>query len=204
MKERELVVVGELELKFFQGDVPQSLYGIAVNTEGTMILVDNRGHCVYVFDKEGNCVRKIDNQQFKNPSGVSFLSDNEILIADQLNHRIQHINIQTGTVMKCFGKYGAGKGEFTNPLDVRLDDEGHIVVTEWGNHRIHVLSKEGQTISIFGDSGQEKLNHPTSCIPYKNMFVVSDRDNDCIKAFDQSGTFLYKFGGEGNQDGQFN
>ena len=36
------------------------------------------------------------------------------------------------------------------------------------------------------------------------MFLVSDGDNQCIKAFDQSGTFLYKFGKEGNQDGQFN
>ena len=37
----------------------------------------------------------------------------------------------------------------------------------------------------------------------QNMFLVSDGDNHCIKAFDQSGTFLYKFGKEGNQDGQF-
>ena len=35
------------------------------------------------------------------------------------------------------------------------------------------------------------------------MFLVSDGDNQCIKAFDQSGTFLYKFGKEGYQDGQF-
>ena len=106
--------------------------------------------------------------------------------------------------MKSFGKRGAGKGEFNQPVDVCLDDEGRIVVTEWGNNRIHVLSKEGETISIFGDSGPEKLNRPTSCIPYKNTFLVSDGGNDCIKVFDQSGTFLYKFGTQGNQDGQFN
>ena len=36
------------------------------------------------------------------------------------------------------------------------------------------------------------------------MFLVADRDNNSIKCFDQSGTFLYKFGKEGDQDGQFN
>ena len=36
------------------------------------------------------------------------------------------------------------------------------------------------------------------------MFLVSDGDNRCIKAFDQSGTFLYKFGKGRNQDGQLN
>ena len=57
---------------------------------------------------------------------------------------------------------------------------------------------------MFGDSGPEKLNCPTSYIPYKNIFVVSERDVNCVKVFDQPGTFLYKFGGKGNQDGQFN
>ena len=36
------------------------------------------------------------------------------------------------------------------------------------------------------------------------MFLASEGDNNCIKVFSQSGTFLYKFGKEGNQDGQFN
>ena len=209
VKERELVVVGELDLKFFQGDVPQAFRGIAVNTEGKIVVTDYKGHGAYAFEKEGNCLRKIGNQgsnsgQFNRPAGVSFLNDNEILIADQWNRRIQHINIQTGTVVKSFGKRGTGKGEFREPLDVSLDDEGRIVVTEFGNNRIHVLSKEGETISIFGDRGPEKLNRPTSCIPYKNLFLVSDGNNHCVKVFDQSGTFLFKFGTEGNQDGQFN
>ena len=70
--------------------------------------------------------------------------------------------------------------------------------------RIQVMTQEGETITMFGDSGPEKLNHPTSCIPYKNMFLVADARKSCVKVFDRSGTFLYKFGKEGNQDGQFN
>ena len=208
-KERDLVVVGELNLKFFPGDVPQSLVEIAVNTEGKIALADSESHCVYVLDSDGNCLRKIGGDieshgQFKNPTGVSYVNNNEILIADQCNHRIQHINIQTGTVVKSFGKRGKGKGKLKNPLHVCLDDEGRIVVTEWGNHRIQVLSQGGETILIFGDRGPEKLNRPTSCIPYKNMFLVCDRDDNYIKVFDQTGTYLYKFGKEGDKDGQFN
>ena len=128
--------------------------------------------------RDGNCLRKIGSRggnpgQFSFPVGVSFLNNNEIVIANRGNHRIQHINIQTGTVVKIFGKHGAGKGEFKNPLDVCLDNEGRIVVTDCINHRIQVLSQEGETISIFGESGPEKLNRPTSCIPYKNKFLVT-------------------------------
>ena len=208
VKERAVVVVGELDLKFFPGDVPQGLEGIAVNTEGNIVLTSDCGHCVYILDRNGNYLRKLGGKggtltRFKHPAGVSYVNNNEILIADQCNHRIQHINIQTGTVVKIFGKCGSGKGEFTSPLDVCLDDEGRIVVTEFGNHRIQVLSQEGETISTFGDSGPEKLKDPTSCIPYKNKFLVADFGSNCIKVFDRSGTFLYKFGQKGNQDGQF-
>ena len=208
VKERELVVVGELNLKLFPGDTLRWLYGIAVNKKGGIAVTDGGGHCVYVFDKDGNCVRKTGSRgekpgQFQYPRFVSYLNDNEILVADDENHRIQQLNIQTGTVVKSFGKCGAGKGEFKEPFDVCLDDEERIVVTEFGNDRIQVMSKEVESIFTFGNSGPEKLNGPTSCIPYKNLFLVSDGGNGFIKAFDQSGTFLYKFGEEGNQDGQF-
>ena len=208
VKERELVVDGELNLKLSSGDKLQGLYGIVVNKKGEIAVTDSGGHCVYVFDKDGNCVRKTGSKgekpgEFQFPRGVLYLNDSEILVADDDNHRIQQLNIQTGTVVKSFGKYGAGKGEFEGPVDVSLDDEERIVVTEFGNDRIQVMSKEGESIFTFGNSGPEKLYGPTSCLPYKNMFLVSDGNNDCIKVFDQSGTFLYKFGEQGDQDGEF-
>ena len=113
-----------------------------------------------------------------------FLNDNEILIADFGNNGIQHLNIKTGTVVKCFGKCGAGKGEFKNPADVCLDDKGRIVVADYNNNRIQVISKEGETIFTFGDSGPERLNHPLGCIPFKNMILISNEDSHCIKALD--------------------
>ena len=209
VKERELIVIGELKLKFSPGDKPVNFYGIAVNTNGTIVLTDNHGHCVYVFDKNGNCLRKSGGEgsntgQFWCPSGISFLNDNEVLIADNGNSRIQRLNIQTGTVVKSFGKKGREKGEFGNPVNVTVDNKERIVVTEWGNGRIQVMSKDGQSIFTFGDKGPEKLCNSACCIPYKKMFLVTDAGNHCIKAFDQSGTFLYKFGKEGSQDGQFN
>ena len=209
VKERELVVVGELKLKLFKGNTLERLFGVAVNTEGQIVVTDNFGHCVYVFDNNGNCLRKSRGEgsntgQFQYPNGISFFNDNEVLIADSGNCRIQRLNIQTGTVVKSFGKRGREKGEFGRPLDVTVDDKERIVVTEWDNNRIQVMSKEGESIFTFGDKGPEKLLWPSCCTLYKNMFLVSDLGNHCIKAFDQSGTFLYKFGKEGSQDGQFN
>ena len=109
MKERELVVVGELNFKLFEGDKLHQPAGFAVNTTEKIAITDYDGHCVYIFDKKGNCVRQIGSQgknagQFDHPWGVTHLSDNEILVADQWNHRIQQVNVQTGTAVKSFGK----------------------------------------------------------------------------------------------------
>ena len=207
VKERELVIVGELKFKLCPGDTLRFLSGIAVNKKGELAVVDTNGHCVYVFDKDGNCARKIGSQgkepgQFDQPKGVSYLNNKEILVAEYGNDRIQHIDIQAGTSVKSFGQCGSSKGEFKYPLDICLDDEGRIIVTEWSNDRIQVMSKEGQSIFIFGDRGPGKLSYPTSCIPYKNILLVCDRGNRCIKVFDQSGTFLYEFSKEGDQDGE--
>ena len=209
VRERELVVVRELNLKLFPGDELHAPAGIAVNTTGKIAASDYEGDCVYVFDKEGNCLRKIGSQgdsagQFDRPSGITYLNDNVILIADEWNHRIQQVDVRTGNVVNSFGKRGKAKREFSQPGDVCLNQQQHIVVTEWYNHRIQVTTQEGETIAMFGDSGPEKLERPTSCIPYKNIFLVADGGNDYIKVFDQStGTFLLKFGKKGNQDGQF-
>ena len=78
------------------------------------------------------------------------------------------------------------------------------VLLSLNNNRVQVMSKEGEALFTVGDSGPEKLSTPCSCISYKNIFLVTERDNHVIKAFDASNTFLYKFGEKGNQDGQFN
>ena len=209
VKERELVIVGELDLKFNQGQEFRGPSGIAVNKQGDIAVVDNLGHCVFVFNKEGNCSKQIGKEgthpgQFKYPYDVLFLNNNELLIADQANNRIQHINIQTGSVVKTFGKKGEGKGHFKNPLRICFDDTERIVVSEFSNNRVQVMSKEGEALFTIGDSGPERLSEPYCCISYKNIFLVTERDNHAIKAFDSSNTFLYQFGEKGNQDGQFN
>ena len=134
VEERELVVVGKLKIMLFPGDTLERLYGVVgvvENTEGQIVVTDNLGNCVYVFDKDGNCMRKIGSKrshtgQFQCPNGISFLNDNEGLIADLKNCRIQRLNIQTGTVVKSFGKEGRQKGEFGGPVDVTVDDEERI------------------------------------------------------------------------------
>ena len=199
-------MVGELDLK---GQTLTNPSGIAVNSKGLIAVADEQGHCILIFDKEGKYLRKFGYKgenagQFNSPSGVTYLNDDEILVAGEMNHRIQWFNVQTGNVVKTFGKKGTGKGEFRNPFSVCMDGEGRVVVADCYNNRIQVFTKDGEPLFQFGKSGPEKLNEPTGCIFHQNKFIVSDCDNNCLKIFDCSGTFLRKIGEQGKGDGQLN
>ena len=207
VKARELNIVGKLDI---HGEMLQGPTGIAVNSKGVIAVADSEGHCILVFDETGKFVRKIgsygdENGQLKNPAHVTFLKDDEILVADQCNHRIQQLNVQTGNFVKSFGKEGSGDGEFEYPTGVCITSDGcFIVVADCGNNRIQVFTMDGEPVFKFGDSGPERLNNPSSCVCYEEKFIVTDLKNNCVKVFDGKGQFLYKFGGKGNGEGQMN
>ena len=203
MKERRIDVVGELDLK---GEIPQKPRGIAVNSKGLIAVSDRERHVILIFDKEGKFVRKLgchgeNPGQLNSPAGITFMNDDEILVADDDNHRIQQFNVQTGNFVKSFGKRGTGDGEFKNPKGICMDGGGHVVVADCWN-KIQVLTKDGKPVLTFGNSGPGELNGPRECFYHKNMFIVSDFWNYCLKVFDSSGKFLYKIGEGGRADGQ--
>ena len=204
VKERLIQVVGELELK---GETLEAPSGTAVNSKGLLAVADNEKHCILIFDKEGKLVRKLgcygsNAGQLNYPLDVIYLNDDNILVADQLNHRIQQFNVQTGNFVKSFGKEGTRDGEFQNPASLCMDGEGRVIVADYNNGRVQVLSEDGKPVFKFGDSGPEKLNHPTACVHHQDRFIVSDWDNHCLKVFDNSGKFLYKIGEPGKGDRQ--
>ena len=156
---------------------------------------------------EGNCLRKVschgnEEGQLNSPSDVTYLNDDNILVADELNHRIQQFNVQTGNFVKSFGKYGTRDGEFQNPFSVCVDDEGNVIVADGYNHRIQVLSQDGEPLFKFGDSGPEKLKCPFACIYHENKFIVSDLHDKSVKFYDNTGKFLHKIREAGQGDGQ--
>ena len=201
VKQRVFQVVGEIEIK---GETVERPFGIAVNSKGQIAVVDN---CIVITDKDGNCVRKVGCHgnnvgQLHSPASITYLNDDNILVADQLNHRIQQFNVRTGNPVKSFGKKGTKDGEFHNPVSVCVDEEGRVIVADFYNNRIQVLSQDGEPLFQFGDSGPEKVDRPKSCIYHENKFIVSDWGNYCLKVFDDTGKFLYKIGEEGEADGQ--
>ena len=205
VEERQLELVGELDL---QNKVLKSPTGIAVNSKGLIAVASYDKHCIMIFDKEGKYVRQFGHHGYKPgelsyPVDVTFMNDDEVLVAEGDNHRIQQFNVNTGNYVNIFGRKETGKPVFENPSSISMDDQGQFVVAEIGNERVQVLTKDGAPAFAFGDSGSEQLHYPQGCVFHKDIFIVSDWRSKCLKMFDSSGEFLGKIGEEGEADGQF-
>ena len=207
VQKRKLEVDGEFHL---QNETLQKPVDIAVSSKGLIAIVDYwNNNCILICDKEGEIVRQVGYKgenpgQLSNPDGVTFINDDEILVADQCNHRVQQFNVHSAqNLVNSFGQCRTGDGNFKNPVGVCIDDEGRIIVSEYNNHRVQILTRDGVAMLKFGDSGLEKLKNPVGCVCYKNMFIVADSGNSCLKIFNSSGKFLRKIGEKGNEDGQF-
>ena len=206
VQKRKLEVDGELHL---QNGTLQKPTGIAVSSKGLIAIADFQKNCIVICDKEGNIVRRLGCKgenpgQLSGPVDVTFINDDEILVADEWNHRVQEFNLHSEqNSVSSFGRQGTGDGNFRDPVSVCMDDERRITVSDYNNHRVQVLTRDGAPMLKFGDSGPEKLNNPVGCVCYKNMFIVADSKNSCLKIFNSSGNFLRKIGEKGNEGGQF-
>ena len=111
------------------------------------------------------------------------------------------------------GKYlrSWGKGILTTPHAMRVDREGHVWVTDVGDHQVIRFTKTGDPLLKLGTRGQtgadeKTFNRPTDvAFAADGSFYVSDGyGNTRVAKFDKNGKFLMSWGKPGSGPGEFN
>merc|ERR1719315_279113 len=129
--------------------------------------------------------------QFTEPSGVAVTEDNEIIVADTNNHRIQVFD-KEGNFKFQFGEVGKRDGQLLYPNRVAVvASSGDIVVTERSpTHQVQIFTKFGHFIRKFG---ADILQHPrgvtTDC--WGRIIVVECKVMRVV-IFDMMGNVLNK------------
>ena len=100
----------------------------------TVILKPFQVKPVLCFGKEG-----LGKGKFKYPLGVAVSDGDQIVVADNLNHRVQVFD-SNGTFLRSFGHYGKNAGEFRHPFGIATDKDGKIFVADSDNNRIQIFS----------------------------------------------------------------
>ncbi|XP_014252909.1 brain tumor protein-like [Cimex lectularius] len=131
--------------------------------------------------------------QFTEPSGVAVNAQNDIIVADTNNHRIQIFD-KEGRFKFQFGECGKRDGQLLYPNRVAVvKTSGDIIVTERSpTHQIQIYNQYGQFVRKFGAN---ILQHPRGVtVDSKGRIVVVECKVMRVIIFDQSGNVLQKFG----------
>ena len=161
----------------------------------TVILKPFQVKPVLSFGKQGS-----GDGMFKYPLGVAVSGGDQIVVADQLNHRVQVFD-SNGTFLRSFGHKGVNAGELDNPIGIAIDKDRNIFISDWGNHRVQIFSWEGRHLGSFGGQGSldSQLHHPWGLsLDSTGNIIVTDTGNKLIKIFTADGRFVMKTGGQGS------
>jgi hypothetical protein len=137
--------------------------------------------------------------RFNAPLGISIDAHDNLIVADFRNARIRRIDPQgvvttiAGSVQGFANGYGAS-ARFYGPAGVAVDRQGNIIVADYGNHRIRMISPTGQVTTIAG-SGQygnqngvgltAKFAYPSSVtVDENNNIYVLDAGTNLVRKID--------------------
>ena len=150
---------------------------------------------VLCFGKEGK-----GDGMFTYSRGVAVTEKDEIVVADEGNHRVQVFD-SNGTFLRSFGHQGGNAGEFNRPDGIAIDRDGKSFVADRLNHRVQIFSWEETYLGSFGGNGSldNQLSNPQGLsLDSTGNIIVADTGNKLIKMFNPDGRFVMKIGGQGS------
>lgn len=140
-----------------------------------------------------------EDGQVSRPWGLCVDKDNNIIIADRRNNRVQ-VFYPDGTYKFKFGSKGTGNGQFDLPAGICTDPQNRIVVVDKDNHRIQIFTALGAFVLKFGSFGKEcgQFQYPWDvAVNVKGEILVTDSRNHRIQLFNSDGHFLSRFSFDG-------
>ncbi|MCH8869410.1 MAG: hypothetical protein IIC85_06835, partial [Chloroflexi bacterium] len=158
---------------------------------------------ITIFDGEGNFktrwgAKGNGDGEFDGPSGIVFDSDDNMLLVDHRNNRVQKFT-KDGRFISKFGSQGSGDGQFDLPWGICLDDDGYIYIADWRNDRIQKFTSDGEFVAKFGASGDGdgQLNRPAGvAVDSDGNMYVADWGNQRLQVLAPDGSFLLKLRGQ--------
>ena len=135
--------------------------------------------------------------RFNIPTGIAVDTAGRVVVADRFNHSLRLVS-QAGAVSTLAGGGGPGFADgqgaaarFNAPHSVVVSANGDIIVTDYGNHAVRVVTPDGavRTLAGGGERGfvdgqgaAARFNYPTGlALNVDGSILVADKDNHAVR-----------------------
>ena len=180
---------------------------IARGAGETFHVVDKTGR-IQQFSRKGERLGgfRLPEIEKGKPTGLTVGPDGNLYVADTHYHRVLVYTPQ-GKLVRQFGRFGEGDGEFIYPTDVEFAGDGRIFVSEYGgNDRVNMFDRDGRFLGSFGSngSGAGEFARPAAlCVDRtQGVLYVADACNHRIARYNLQGQLLGYIGSAGGQLGR--
>lgn len=135
--------------------------GIEVGPDGVLYVANTGMDRISMFEQPlnySNAPRPSNRTEFdgassangplSEPKGVA-VYNGTVYVADTGNDLIRLFQ-KDGTQILSFGGSGSGRGEFSAPNSLSVDESGNIYIADTGNNRVVVYNSQGMYVTGFG------------------------------------------------------
>jgi DNA-binding beta-propeller fold protein YncE len=186
--------------------------GVAVGKDGSIYIVENRGHRLVKLDANGAAQWTIgqpgqggdDLEHLCWPQDVTVDSQGRVYLAQNGCDTRVRIFDADGAFYAYLGTgWGASNDQFNGPQGLTIDNGGNILVADSGNHRVQIFGPNRAYIATLGQTGvagsdNAHFNNPTDvAVDGSGTIYVADEGNDRVQVFDSSRQYVRTIGGGG-------
>ncbi len=166
---------------------PRDSHGIAVNSNGDIVVTDCTSRCIYVMASVGGTIKRIITQRgrqpFRCPQYVTVNHKDDIIVSDGGTHCVSIFN-DNGNLLFEYGSGEAGNldGQLNCPTGVCTDKLGNILICDKLNHRVVLLDPNGTLMCNIVD-GREHIEKPQAVAVDTEGNVMVAEEGGRIKMF---------------------
>lgn len=178
----------------FQGNMIYSgPVSVQPNYDGTIWLVAYNSNELLLLNQNGKVIDRIEGpiNGFDRPCDILKLHNGNLLVSEHAGDRLALLNSK-GRFQSYIGTKGRGLGQMVGPLYLAQDYLERIYVTDYGNRRVDVFDKDGNSVFFFGGKQGDfaGLKGPTGIAIIDETVYVADDQTGAVYEFDRSGNFL--------------
>ena len=165
--------------------MPNNDAGICIDTTRNHIVIVDRHKGLLCMTKTGKVVREIPIPYGWWMYDVTYCHHRDMYVVTDIGTDcLWFVSSDSGQFIHKVGSHGSGDTQFKDPYFVChqtiSDSECHIIVSDWANHCVKVLSPTGEFIRKYGckGSGDRQLQYPRAvCVDPQGRVVVCDHGN---------------------------